>query len=107
MDCFVACAPRNDGGKELRQINPSGKILLFRIENYAHIPSVPPDKRGVRTSRTRGGMRWTFVTPDDGVDERTAKPCGPGARCRRQAAGEAKAEKRKPKRQRRSQPRTR
>ena len=26
-----------------------------------HVPAVPPDKRGVRTSRTRGGMRWTLV----------------------------------------------
>jgi len=24
---------------------------------------------------------------DDGVDKRTAKPCGPGARCWRQAVG--------------------
>src|SRR6185295_1376706 len=27
----------------------------------------------------------------DGVDKRTAKPCGPGARCRCQAVGEAQA----------------
>jgi hypothetical protein len=31
LDCFVACAPRNDGKGEVRQINPSGQsMLIFR-----------------------------------------------------------------------------
>jgi hypothetical protein len=58
-----------------RQNNPTGKsLLIFRNtvkpdnQKYSASPAgqisgmnlpVSPDERGVRTSRTRGGMRWT------------------------------------------------
>ena len=42
--------------------SPSGKnILIFRSSKSAYIPPVSPDERGgSRSSRTRGGMRWTL-----------------------------------------------
>ena len=81
---------RNDSGWACATNQPVGQNFASLVGQISGLSSrVPPDKRGVRTSRTRGGMRWTFVAPDDGVDERTAKPCGPGTRCRCQAVGEA------------------
>ena len=72
----VASRPRRLARKPnlatgLRQHNPTGKspktcpaltrkiFLFFRNENQAIDLAVSPGKRGVRTSRTRGGMRWT------------------------------------------------
>jgi hypothetical protein len=67
----------------VRQNNPTGKsvenlsrrrdenISVFRHDNSCYGLSVPPDERGVRTSRTRGGMRWTLL-----VDETIANQCG-------------------------------
>jgi len=40
---------------------------------------VSPVTRGVRTSRTRGGMRWTQSVCKTSARERTAKSCGPDA----------------------------
>jgi len=34
-------------------------ISVFQKQNWTYGLLVSPDKRGVRTSRTRGGMRWT------------------------------------------------
>ena len=41
--------------------SPLGKnILIFRSRKPVYIPPVSPDERGgSRSSRTRGGMRWT------------------------------------------------
>ena len=41
---------------------PDGQNSAFLVGQISGLNCrVPPDKRGVRTSRTRGGMRWTLV----------------------------------------------
>jgi hypothetical protein len=49
--------------------------------NHPYKAAVPPGKRGgSRSSRTRGGMRWTReLANDERQLARTAKSCGPGA----------------------------
>jgi hypothetical protein len=49
--------------------------------NHPYKAAVPPGKRGgSRSSRTRGGMRWTRgLANDERRPARTAKSCGPGA----------------------------
>ena len=37
------------------------KFCLTRTPTQLFNARVPPDKRGVRTSRTRGGMRWPLI----------------------------------------------
>src|SRR6187200_1095498 len=66
------------------------KIFLFTRTKmkgmYLPIPSWSEGRRP--SSRTLGGLRWTLVYASTTAwTKRTAKPCGPGARCRRQAVG--------------------
>ena len=60
--------------------SPSRKnILIFRNRKSVYIASASrPTQRGVsRTSRTRGGMRWTRRRARRARLRRTAKSCGP------------------------------
>jgi len=63
-------------------------ISLFQKPNQVHIPPRPARQEGrahvtnARRDAVDAGLRW-----DDGAKKRTAKPCGPGARRRRQAVG--------------------
>ena len=65
-------ARKNQFVEPIQQIYPTGKspespsspfgknILIFRNRKSVYIPPVSPDERGgSRSSRTRGGMRWT------------------------------------------------
>src|SRR3984885_14732058 len=54
--CFIG-ADQGDLGRPV----PSAKIFWFTSEpNHLHIPRRPvPQRGGSRSSRTRGGMRWT------------------------------------------------
>ena len=83
------------------------KIFLFSPDpNQMHIQAVPSRQRGVsRSSRTRGGMRWTrqrrawkgiagwasacerSPSRRRPAQARTAKSCGPGTRCWCQVGG--------------------
>ena len=89
-----------------RQNDPTGKSLLIvgirvKPKNQKYF-CLPERKSGAYLWPSRPTQRASAVVTDvgrvavdaglrldDGVDERTAKPCGPGARCRRQAVGEA------------------
>ena len=77
--------------------------LYQKAKSVVHSCPSRPGQKGVGRRHGRwAGSDGRWFALDDGVDGRTAKPCGPGARGRRQAAGQSKAG-----RQRRSQPRTR
>src|SRR5262249_7632296 len=86
--------PRNDGAEGLRQISPTGKILFYRIpKSVARIvhPALLGRASAVVTDVGRGAVDADVAT-DDARQKRTARSCGPGARRRHQAAGEARAE---------------
>jgi hypothetical protein len=59
----------------------SQKDSLSRLPQIKSISiSVPSHRGALRTSRTRGGMRWTLIAPEDERRVmRTAKACGPDA----------------------------
>ena len=92
----------------LRQNNPTGKSLLIfrnyvkpRNQKYSASPDgqisdmnlpVSPDERGgSRSSRTRGGMRWTQCLRRRTQAARTAKSCGPDAHMLASSSREANA----------------
>src|SRR6266404_6663170 len=101
-DCFVAIAPRNDefdqqncptgqisknlssrredDEKASRLISEIPKFRLPTNPNHFYIDHCPVPQRGVRTSRTRGGMRWTRAAREtNAACWRTAKSCGSDA----------------------------
>jgi hypothetical protein len=89
--CFALCTsqiwPRqmrqsNTTGKSARTVQCSlQKYSAFAVGQISGLtPRVSPDERGVRTSRTRGEMRWTRRLRKTGAScSRTAKSCGPDA----------------------------
>jgi hypothetical protein len=56
---------------------PKSKIFLFSLDPNQFTDSLRPvPQRGVRTSRTRGGMRWTLAAREtNAACWRTAKSC--------------------------------
>src|SRR5688500_18832823 len=76
------------------QVENLRKSKIFRFPSTqitgTFSPSRPTQRGALAIVTTRGGSRWT---PGSRLTtawiKRTAKPCGPGARCRRQAVGEA------------------
>src|ERR1700687_5616657 len=58
------------------------KYFCFRLTQISNISLTVPSHRGAlaRSSRTRGGMRWTLIALQDDRRLRwTAKSCGPDA----------------------------
>src|SRR4051794_17691489 len=102
MDCFVASAPRNDGGGSGRcdKLARRAKLLFTRKKvRFIRMPS-RPGQRGVRTSRTWGGnavdaeVRWTSAADAYGKSvwsrRRGAGVNASGGRSISQGATEAK-----------------
>ena len=72
----------NTTGKSAKAVQCSKqKYSAFAVGQISGLtPRVSPDERGVRTSRTRGEMRWTRrLRKTSASCSRTAKSCGPGA----------------------------
>src|SRR6266446_2342785 len=60
----------------LRPISEFQKFRLPTNPNHFYIDHCPVPQRGVRTSRTRGGMRWTRAAREtNAACWRTAKSC--------------------------------